>query len=91
MHHQQSAGLGGYWGSTFTGVCCATNASSSGIFQVAGAGSHYLATDSIYRNAGITNIGPALLANLAAKTTYPPLIYSNTAVGGGTFFTLRPA
>jgi hypothetical protein len=52
----------------------------TGIFQTVGAGAHYLATNSPYRNAGTTNIDPTLLADLQQKTTYPPVIYSNTTI-----------
>ncbi|HSY19510.1 MAG TPA: hypothetical protein VK815_14305 [Candidatus Acidoferrales bacterium] len=72
-------------GAAFTSVNCATNASDAGVFQVAGAGSHYLPTNSPYCNLGTTNISAALLADLATKTTYAPLIYSNTAIAGGTY------
>jgi hypothetical protein len=65
------------------GVTAATNAvfyASSlpaGLFQTVGAGNYYLADDSPYRNAGTTNITPALLADLSQKTTYPPLWLTN--------------
>lgn len=36
-------------------------------------GNYYLATNSPFQNAGTTNIDPTLLANLAQKTTYPPI------------------
>jgi len=49
---------------------------SSGIYQVVGAGSHYLATGSPYANAGTASINPALLAELGQRTTYPPVVYS---------------
>ncbi|HEV2693372.1 MAG TPA: LamG-like jellyroll fold domain-containing protein, partial [Verrucomicrobiae bacterium] len=62
-----------------------TLASSSGVFQVAGAGSYYLATNSPYRNVGTTNIDPDFLAEIATKTTYPPMIFSNTPIAGGTY------
>lgn len=65
---------------------CAVLSSDSGIFQTAGAGSHYLASGSPYRNAGTTNIEPVLLTNLAAKTTYPPIVYSNTTISVATTF-----
>jgi hypothetical protein len=50
------------------------------VFQVAGAGYCYLTNGSPYRNAGTTNVDPGLLALLAKRTTYPPLIYSNITV-----------
>ena len=72
------AGLGG-------SVNDANNADVSGnAFQTAGAGSYYLATGSPYHNAGNSNLEPALLADLAAKTTYPPMIYSNVTLLTGT-------
>ncbi|HEX3718234.1 MAG TPA: hypothetical protein VH595_09710 [Verrucomicrobiae bacterium] len=48
--------------------------SDTGVFQTAGAGAHYLAANSPYRNAGTTNIDPAVLADLQSTTTYPPVI-----------------
>ena len=50
---------------------------NAGIYQTVGAGSHYLANGSLYRGSGTNSLTPAVLAALAAKTTYPPLIYSN--------------
>jgi hypothetical protein len=72
----------------FTSYNCVTNASDAGIFQTVGAGSHYLAPDSPYRNAGTTNINPDTLAGLRQKTTYPPLVYSNALISVDT--TLAP-
>ncbi len=54
----------------------------AGIFQTVGAASHYLATGSPYQGAGTTNIGTNLLADLETKTTYPPLVYTNTLPSG---------
>jgi hypothetical protein len=56
------------------------------IFQAVGAGSHYLATDSPYRNVGTTNIDLSLLADIRTKTTYPPIVYSNTTISIATAF-----
>jgi hypothetical protein len=66
----------------------ATLASSAGIFQIVGGGSYYLETNSPYRNVGTTNIDPTLLVNLRTKTTYPPIVYSNTTISVAT--TLSP-
>ncbi len=44
-------------------------------FQVVGAGSYYLATNCVFHCAGTTNIDPALLADLAQRTTWPPNVY----------------
>jgi hypothetical protein len=42
---------------------CYTNASSTGIYQIVGAGGYYLAAGSPYRDAGTTSIPSALLAD----------------------------
>ncbi|MCU0785602.1 MAG: hypothetical protein MUF81_16475, partial [Verrucomicrobia bacterium] len=68
-----------------------TNAGSSGVFQTVGGGSHYLATNSIYRNAGTTNINPTLLASLKSKTTYPPVVHSNVTFSTSTTFSPEAA
>lgn len=57
------------------------------LYQTAGAGNYYLATNT-YRNYGTTNINAVLLADLRQKTTFPPLIYSNLTVSSNT--TLNP-
>jgi hypothetical protein len=62
---------------SYTGTGVATNLSDVGIFQTVGAGAHYLATNSPYRDAGTTNISPLLQADLRKRTTYPP-----TLIGG---------
>lgn len=46
-----------------------------GIFQTVGAGAHYLADDSVYRDAGTTNLNPALRADLANRTTHGPMVF----------------
>ena len=45
-----------------------------------GSGSYYLTTSSSCHNAGTTNIVPALLSDLAGKTTYPPFVYSGISI-----------
>ena len=74
------------WGNAFTSVNNATNETGAGVFQTAGAGSHYLATTSPYRNVGTTNISPSLLAELRKKTTYPPIVYSNQTLSAAMTF-----
>jgi len=64
-------------GDAFSGDHNYTNSSDTGIFQTVGAGSHYLATNSPYRNAGTTNIAPAALADIQTRTTYPPTVITN--------------
>lgn len=60
----------------------------SGIFQSVGAGNYYLAADSPYRNAGTTNISADSLRDIANKTTYPPILYSNVVFSNN--LTLNP-
>ena len=59
-------------------VSNATYSTDAGVFVSVGAGAHYLAANSPYRGAGSTNINAALRANLQGRTTYPPILYSNT-------------
>ena len=40
--------------------------------------------DSPYSNAGTTNINACVLADIATKTTYPPIVYSNKVVSVNT-------
>ncbi|MBI3418206.1 MAG: hypothetical protein HY043_23190, partial [Verrucomicrobia bacterium] len=61
---------------TITSVNNATNTSAA-TFQTVGAGAHYLAAGSAYRNAGTTNINAALATDLKTRTTYPPIILTN--------------
>jgi concanavalin A-like lectin/glucanase superfamily protein len=56
------------------------------IYQTVGGGSYYLAAGSPYRDAGTTAIDPTLLTDIATKTTYPPLVYSNTTISVATTF-----
>jgi hypothetical protein len=51
-----------------------TNANSTGIYQPIGGGGYYLAAGSPYRDAGTTSIPSALLTDLEASTTYPPVV-----------------
>jgi len=50
------------------------------LFRAVGAGYYYLATNSPARNIGTTNINPTVLADIASKTTYPPLVLSNLEI-----------
>jgi hypothetical protein len=55
-------------------------------FQTVGGGSFYLTNGCNFFNQGTTNINPALLAGLRQKTTYPPVVYSNTTISVATTF-----
>lgn len=58
--------------------CGAGTSAPYSIYQTVGAGSYYLATNSPYCGAGNPNIDPVLLADIAAKTTWPPAVYAGT-------------
>lgn len=64
----------------YTGTSVSTASSPSGLFQSVAGGSHYLASHSSYRNAGVTNISPALAADFKQFTTYPPTVWSTPIV-----------
>ena len=72
---------------TFISNSVSITNNSAGVFLVVGAGAHYLATNSLYRNIGTTNINPVLLGALHKMTTYPPVIYSNISIAVATNFT----
>ena len=55
-----------------------------GVFQTVGAGTHYLATNSPYRDVGTNDISAQLLSELAGKTTYPPTVLSNAITSNTT-------
>ncbi len=57
-------------------------------FQTVGGGSYYLTNGCAFIDAGTTNIDGSLLADLAAKTVYPPIVYSNVSISVPT--TLSP-
>ena len=57
-----------------------------GLFQTVGGAGFYLATNSPCRNAGTTAIDSTLLSALRSKTTYPPVVYSNTTITATTSF-----
>jgi len=57
----------------------------SGVYQTAGGGTHYLGTD-IYRGIG-TNLDAGMAAQLAQKTTYPPIAYTNMTFTNAMIFT----
>jgi RHS repeat-associated protein len=55
-------------------------------FQIVGAGSFYLTNGCDFHAAGTNNIDPALLGQLASKTTYPPTVFSNVTISASTNF-----
>ena len=63
------------WGFQFTVFSnFVAHVSGANIFQTVGAGSHYLAEASPYRNAGTATLSPGLLDELRQKTTRPPTV-----------------
>jgi hypothetical protein len=79
------------WGLAPSLFDCETNASGAGIYQTVGAAGYYLADQSPYRNAGTVNIDPALLSDLAQRTTFPPLVFFGAShVGTHMNMTLLP-
>lgn len=63
----------------FNSDYCGTTNTTNGIFQTVLDGGSYLAANT-YQNLGTTNITPSLLKDLRARTTYPPVFLTNTAL-----------
>ncbi|MDE3098333.1 MAG: cadherin-like domain-containing protein, partial [Verrucomicrobiota bacterium] len=64
----------------------ATFTDSNWPFETVGAGSYYLA-DNTFRNKGLgTDDGADVLADIATKTTYPPVVYAGTNFTTATAF-----
>lgn len=59
--------------------------SDPGVFQTVGAGSHYLAESSPYRNIGTTNINSSLRSDVSKLTTFPPVVITNDITVNTTF------
>lgn len=53
---------------------------SQPVYQTVGGGNYYLTNGSPYRDYGTTNVDPDLLADLAKKTTWPPVVYDGTNI-----------
>jgi hypothetical protein len=75
---------------SFTGAYNGTNNDPAVALQTLGAGANYLANGSPFRNAGTTNIEPALLSALTQLTTYPPVIAGHLVILQNTNLTLNP-
>jgi hypothetical protein len=69
-----AAGYNGFFQASMFGDSPVTN--NFYPFQTVGAGNAYLANGVSYFNYGTPSLAPALLLDLATKTTYPPLIES---------------
>jgi hypothetical protein len=55
-------------------------------FKTVGGGEYYLTNGCDFHNAGTTNIDPDLLADLATKTTYPAIAFTNVTFSSVTNF-----
>jgi len=53
--------------------------SGAGVYQSVGGGNYYLVTNTCHGQA-LTNINPLVLADVARKTTWPPLLLTNTII-----------
>jgi len=61
-----------------------------GVFQTVGAGAHYLANGSAYRDAGTTNLSADLLASLSQQTTFPPTVEPRGTITNDLTFSPQP-
>jgi hypothetical protein len=68
------------WGTSGYNTNAVVKTTDEGALQAIGAGAHYLADNSTYRNAGTTNIPAFLVTDLRLRTTYPPLAITNAMV-----------
>jgi hypothetical protein len=55
-------------------------ASSSGVYQTVGSGNYYLADGSSCRDTGASNLSSSALALIRTRTTYPPVVVSNSPI-----------
>ena len=63
--------------SGYTGAGNQEAADPALVFQTVGGGGHYLTDARPYRGVAVTNFDPTLRAELAQRTTYPPVFLSN--------------
>ena len=71
---------GSYAPTPYTNSVVCLPSPSMPIYQVVGGGNYYLTNGSPYRSYGTTNVDSTLLSNLAKRTTWPPLVYSNVTI-----------
>ena len=77
-----AAGYNGFYRTALFGAVTTTNFSYP--FQTIGAGAYYLTNGCLWHNAGTTNEDVLLLAALANKTTYPPVLANQVHFGTAT-------
>jgi hypothetical protein len=58
-------------------------------FQTVGAGNYYQVTNSAFIGVGTTNLNATVLTNLASRTVYPPVAYSNLTLSGASNFSIQ--
>ena len=64
-----------------------TSLDDTGFFApTAGAGSHYLANGSGYRDVGTTNASSTILSDLKKRTTYTPILITNNVTANTTWY-----
>jgi len=74
------------WGNVSSNLTACFEGTDDSIFQTVGAAAHYLAASSTNRNAGSSlGISPTLLADLAKRTTFPPIILTGNVTTNFTF------
>jgi len=76
------------WATNVYTNCTVFNPSRAYVQNV-GAGAYYQTNGSPYLHAGTTNITPALLADLATKTVWPPVVYANTNITNNLTLTIQ--
>lgn len=59
-------------------------------FQIVGRGRHYLATNSLVRDTGTTNVSPAMSAILRSTTTVPPALLAGPVVANTILLPIVP-
>ena len=80
-----AANYNGFFQTPMIGITTFTNPFYP--FKAVGAGSYYLTNGCTFTNEGTVSIGQPLLVDLAARTTCPPLVYSNATISVNTNFT----
>ena len=78
-----NGGYNGFYNSPTLGTSQFTNTFYP--FQSVGGGNYYLTDGCGFHNVGANNIDSTLLASLKTRTTYPPMVYSNTVISDGYF------
>jgi len=85
VYSTEGGGNNGFYNCPEFGANAITNTTYP--FQAVGAASYYLQTNGCaFLYAGTTNVDATVLGNIARKTVYPPIVYSNTVLSAATAF-----